>query len=70
EVWLSGINRKVLTAYYYQIKDQKQSYTLSDNPNKTDYIIKNEIIVKHNYNELEQFLKSFKDNIINFIKNV
>lgn len=39
EVWLSGINRKVQMTYYDKIKNRKQLYTLSDNPQKTDYII-------------------------------
>lgn len=43
EVWASGHNRKIQTYYYNRLKDQPLKYVLNDNPQRVDYIIKQEI---------------------------
>lgn len=69
EVWLSGINRKIQNNYYGHLKSKPQKYTLTDNPNRTDYILKTKIIENCNYDDLEQLLFQMKINIADFIKN-
>ncbi len=43
EVWVSGYNRKIQCDYYKYLKDMKMKYTLTKNPERTDYIIKSSL---------------------------
>lgn len=69
EVWLSGSNRKIQCKYYDIFKTKKQIYMLTNNPNKTDYILKTNIMDTYNYDELDELLIKMKANIIDFIEN-
>ncbi len=70
EIWLSGVNRKTQNYYYENIKDDLLKYTLTSNPNKTDYILKTKIINECNYDNIDQTLIEIKQNIDDFIDNI
>lgn len=71
EVWLSGVNRKVQNEYYNILRNRNViKYTLTNNPNKTDYILKNQIIKSCNYDNIDLLLKEMELNIIDFINNL
>lgn len=40
EVWLSGFNRKFQCRYYELLKDTKQPFFLTEDPNRSDYILR------------------------------
>lgn len=68
EVWLSGFNRKIQKELYSKIKNQKpNNYLLTDNPNSTDYVLKNLIVENCDYNELDQLLHEMKSGIVKFL---
>ncbi len=66
EVWLSGDNRKVQREYYDRLKRQDQKYTLTADPNKTDYIIRTIIIGNVDYGAVDQTLDEMKLRMIEF----
>jgi hypothetical protein len=70
QVWLSGINRGIQIKYYEVLKKTKNQYTLTSNPDKTDYILKTNIINEFNYDQLELLLKKTKYDIFEFIDNI
>ncbi len=69
EIWLSGMNRKVQKELHNRLKDQQQKYRLTDNPNRTDFVLKNRIIDSCDYNDLDFLLSEMKTNIVDFIKH-
>lgn len=70
EIWLSGINRKVQLNYFEFLKEKSLLYILTNNPNKTDYILKSEISGIYNYDDLEQLLIRIKVSIEEFVRNI
>jgi hypothetical protein len=70
QIWLSGLNREVQRKHYDYLKDKSHTYTLTGNPNKTDYILKKPLIGECNYNDLEGLLNRIKISAFEFINNV
>ena len=40
EVWLSGFNRKYQSRYFELLKNKQQPFSLTDDPKRTDYILR------------------------------
>jgi len=70
QIWLSGLNRQIQRKHYEDLKDKRHPYTLTDNPNKTDYILKMQLIDGCNYNNPEETLKTIKGNAVEFVCEV
>lgn len=69
EVWLSGFNRNIQNEYFNMLVKTHQKYTLTNNPNRTDYILKTNIISNYNYDNLDELLKEMKLSITKFIND-
>jgi hypothetical protein len=70
QIWLSGMNRETQRKHYEELKKKDHPYTLTNNPDKTDYILKAELIGEPNYNDIEGLMKTIKVNAVEFIHNV
>lgn len=70
EIWLSGINRNIQNKYFDDLKKSKKQYALTDNPNRTDYILKTNIIANYDYDNLDKLLNEMKTSINEFIDNI
>jgi len=70
QIWLSGLNREIQRNQYELLKATNHPYTLTDNPNKTDYILRTELIGECNYTNPETSFLSIKANTLSFIENV
>ncbi len=70
EIWLSGFNRDIQNKYFKILKEKSQKYTLTNNPNKTDYILKTDINSNHDYDNLHELLKQMKVSITEFISDL
>jgi len=70
QIWLSGLNRETQRKHYEYLKDKNYPYTLTDNPSKTDYVLKKLLIDECNYDDIEGLLKAFKENALEFINEV
>ncbi|HQF36274.1 MAG TPA: hypothetical protein PLL26_01360 [Candidatus Dojkabacteria bacterium] len=51
QIWLSGMNRKIQEKYTAIFKEKKVRLTLTSNPLKTDYILKQVIDLKYTEDE-------------------
>jgi hypothetical protein len=65
QIWLSGYNRSVQNKYFEKLKFKDLKYNLTNNPNKTDYILKHDLVV--DYNNLEKLLIVIEEQVTNFI---
>ncbi len=45
-------------------------FNLTDNPSKTDYILKTDLIDECNYNDVEDLLKTIKESVVEFLNNI
>lgn len=70
QIWLSGFNRVIQCKYYEALLEKDHPYTLTENPNKTDYILEMGLIESCNYNDIDGSLKIIKENTLEFIHNV
>jgi len=70
QIWLSGLNRQIQRKHYEYLKDKHHPYALTDNPTKTDYILRAQLIGGCNYNNPEESLKTIKDNVAEFVLEV
>ncbi len=70
EIWLSGINRKTQNYYYDNLKNEVLKYNLTNNPNKTDYILRTKILNECDYNNIELTVGEIKLSIEDFINNI
>lgn len=70
EVWLSGFNRNIQNEYFNTLKNKHQNYILTNNPNRTDYILKANIIANYDYDNLDELLKEMKTSIAEFINDL
>jgi hypothetical protein len=70
EAWLSGFNRKIQTEYYGIFKNKHLKYELTNNPNRTDYVLKNDLEINFDYDDLDKLMNEIKDKVIIFINNV
>ena len=50
--------------------EKNSKYTISPNPDKTDYILRKDINIELNYNNIENLLNNFKKEIYMFIKDI
>ena len=69
EIWLAGVNRKVQVYFYENLKNKLIKHTLTNNPNRTDYILKSKIIKNCDYDNIERMLIEIKLNIDDFIND-
>lgn len=72
EVWASGHNRKIQTAYYNQLKDKTLKYELNDNPQRVEYIIKHALdknIELHSGDTVISKIKPAILEMVAFVKN-
>jgi hypothetical protein len=70
QVWLSGLNRDIQRKYYEEFTEKSHPYVLTDNPSKTDYVLKTELIDDCNYNDVADLMKTIKESVVEFIHNV
>jgi len=70
QVWLSGLNREIQRNYFEQLAEKSHPYDLTDNPSKTDYILKTDLIDDCNYDDVVGLMKTFKESVVKFIHNV
>jgi hypothetical protein len=70
EMWLSGMNRKIQCKFHTLLSNKKCKYELSKDPNRVDYIIKDNLIDDINYEEYEKLVECMRANIIEFTNNV
>jgi len=64
EIWLSGMNRKIQINYHSKLGKAKHKYTMSPDPNRFDYILKEKLFDEVNYDDCEKLF----DTAINSIK--
>lgn len=70
QIWLSGLNREIQCKYYKEFTEKNHPYALTDNPSKTDYIIRNQLIDDCNYNDVEGLLQTIRNNACDFLNNL
>lgn len=70
QIWLSGLNRQIQQNQYELLKATDHPYTLTDNPNKTDYILRTELIRECNYTNPEVSFLKIKENALRFIETI
>jgi hypothetical protein len=70
EVWLSGLNREIQVKYYNKLIKNHKKYSLTTNPEKFDYILKNTIYDEENYDNVSKMLIEMKNKILSFINDV
>lgn len=69
QIWLSGVNRQTQVKYS-DMYEKNNKYTISPNPDKTDYIISRDIDIELNYDNLEDLLDNFKKKVYMFINDI
>ncbi len=70
EVWLSGYNRKVQNDFQKNFEELDCKYNLTNNPNRTDYILKNRVTNNPDYNNIDKLQIEIKDGVEEFIESV
>lgn len=70
EIFLSGVNRQKQINFFNDIKDKKIKYILSNNPSKTDYVLKYEINNNFNYETIEEISIDIYSDIQEFTKYI
>jgi hypothetical protein len=70
EIWLSGMNRKTQINYHHKLSNEKHTYTMSPDPSRFDYILKDKLVREINYDDCEGLFCAAKNNIVTFIKEV
>ena len=70
EMWLSGMNRKIQRKFHTLLSNKVCKYELSEDPNRVDYIIKDNLVSDINYEEYDKLVEDIKANIIEFEKNI
>jgi len=70
EIWLSGMNRKIQVEYPGKLSNVKHDYTMSPDPNRFDYILKNKLFNEVNYDNCEEVFDAAKNNIQAFAKKI
>ena len=73
EVWVSGYNRKIQCDYYNYLKNTNIEYTINDNPNRVDYIIKSPLAKDIDISDGNLVIESLKteiSEIVTFAKNI
>ncbi len=70
EIWLSGMNRKIQISYHDRLSRTKHTYTMSPDPNRFDYILKDKLFDKVNYDDCEKLFDDAKNNIQAFAKKI
>jgi len=70
EIWLSGMNRKTQVSYHHKLSNMKHAYTMSLDPSRFDYILKDKLFEETNYDNCEKLFDVARNNIVVFIKKV
>jgi hypothetical protein len=70
QIWLSGINREIQRKQYEILKATGHPYTLTDNPNKTDYILRTDLIAECNFGNPQESFQTIRANTLAFIKKI
>lgn len=69
EVWMSGYNRNIQNDYFRILKTIEHKYSITENPNKTDYILRYRITNNNNFSTFNQLLQEIKTGTQQFINN-
>lgn len=70
EIWLSGMNREIQINYHGKLSKTKHTYTMSPDPNRFDYILKDKLFDEVNYDDCEKLFNTAKNNIQVFAKKI
>ena len=70
EVWLSGYNRKIQNEYFKHFCNKKLMYSLTNNPDKIDYILKYRVTNDFDYKDENKLLVNIKNKTQEFISNI
>jgi len=70
QIWLSGVNRKIQREYYEKLNNKSHPYTLTKNPERTDYILKATLIGDWNALDVEEMQRAIKANAVDFINQM
>lgn len=70
QIWLSGVNRKTQREYYEKLNNKSHPYTLTKNPERTDYILKATLIDDWNALDVEEMQRAIKANAVDFINQM
>jgi len=61
EVWLSGFNRKIQCNYYELLKDTRQPFSLTEDPKRSDYILRIPLDQNLDISDGKRVLSEIKD---------
>ncbi|MDO9522503.1 MAG: hypothetical protein Q7J08_02185 [Methanocorpusculum sp.] len=61
EVWLSGFNRKIQCNYYELLKDTRQPFSLTEDPKRSDYILRIPLDQNLDLSDGKRVLSEIKD---------
>ena len=61
EVWLSGFNRKIQCDYYELLKDTRQPFSLTEDPKRSDYILRIPLDQNLDISDGKRVLSEIKD---------
>ncbi|MBN1373757.1 hypothetical protein JW962_00235 [Candidatus Dojkabacteria bacterium] len=70
EIWLSGMNRKIQISYHGKLIKVKHKYTMSPDPNRFDYVLKERLFDKVNYDDCEKLFNIATDNVKTFTQEI
>ena len=70
EIWLSGMNREIQINHHKTLINKKHTYTMSLDPNKFDYILKDKLFTDVNYEDCKRLFDNAKLNIRTFSKKI
>lgn len=70
EIWLSGMNRKIQINYHSKLSKAKHKYTMSPDPNRFDYILKDKLFDELNYDDCEKLFNTAIKNIKVFSEKI
>ena len=70
EIWLSGMNRKIQINYHSKLSKVKHKYTMSPDPNRLDYILKEKLFDEVNYDDCEKLFNTAITNLKVFSEKI
>ncbi|MFA5850926.1 MAG: hypothetical protein WC833_13730 [Bacteroidales bacterium] len=70
EIWLSGMNRKKQINYHGKLSKVKHPFTMSPDPGRFDYILRDKLFDEVNYDDCEKFFDTAKIKIQSFAQQI
>ncbi len=70
EIWLSGMNRKTQINYHGKLSKAKHTFTMSPDPSRFDYILRDRLFDEVNYDDCEKLFDTAKINIQAFAQKI